>query len=471
MTAATKQVAELAREDPNVFAEYIHERPQAEIHRVMQSWWTLHPDSDIEQHRGIGKTVQAITRCAWDIGKRPDVRIKYVQQSDDEAKKSVRLLKQLLESNRYKEIFPHIEPDRTRWGSHQLSVMGSSDRDATVQASGIFGNAGGRFDIIIFDDICDLKNSVQQPAKREQVKEAYANTWLPMADPSRGIPTQFRRLCTPYHVDDITQEWRRWHEDEGTLLRCPVVDFVSPWSEVFTPDMMKTLRKKGKIAYARAYELVPVSSEILIFPCEWLDAALYVGDIPHDQKRRGKFVAAVDFAFTEKKQDNDPDYSVCLIGWQSSQGHIWVVDMVRTQSSFPDFCRKALSKCAQWNVEKIRAEGNGPQKGLVQQMNREASIPVTPITRDTDKITRAAEKQEFVESGRFHLPARIDGGVRRPIETIRAVYDEMTTFPAGGHDDCVDAAIDLMATKGGSVISPVIRVRNPDRARAAYGVA
>jgi len=114
------------------------------------------------------------------------------------------------------------------------------------------------------------------------------------------------------------------------------------------------------------------------------------------------------------------------------------------------------------------AEANGPQRGLVQQMQTDCSVPIRPLNRDKDKITRASERQGFVESGKLHLP-EADGTVR---SDFRVVFDEMTTFPVGGHDDTVDAVIDLIElTMSFGEPLKVNRIEN-DRSnpRGMYGI-
>ena len=125
--------------------------------------------------------------------------------------------------------------------------------------------------------------------------------------------------------------------------------------------------------------------------------------------------------------------------------------------SFPAFMRDSLARCRQCGVKQGRGEGNGPQKGLVQQANQMAPFPIQPIDRAKDKLSRAVEKQAFVESGRFHIRAEADSaGVLRPVREMQVLYDELVTFPASGHDDCVDASIDLMdmALATGGQIKP-----------------
>ena len=115
------------------------------------------------------------------------------------------------------------------------------------------------------------------------------------------------------------------------------------------------------------------------------------------------------------------------------------------RSTFPDFVARLLPLCEQYGVKAAKAEANGPQRGLVQELNRQTPFPVTGIERTKDKHTRAAELQSFVESGRFHLRAdKVDGVERPATPELQRLYDEMTTLPAGDHDETVDAAMDLM---------------------------
>ena len=460
----------LFRKSPNFFAEWMlsdKNAKQQKIHKRMQQWWTLHPNSYIEQHRGIGKTVQAVLRASWDVGHDPTIRIKVLQQSNDEASKTGRLVRDIMESPRYRAVFPEIEPDPTCWNVTEMRVKhGSMQRDPTFDFKGIFGRAGGRWDCLIVDDICDLRNSVQHPAMRDQVKDALSTTWMPMFDATTGRQCTIRRIGTCYHVDDITAVWRSYHGDKGTLLRNPVIDYVSPWPEVWSANALREWREEnGDIAYARAYELRPISSDVIVFPSEWLDASMY-GSIPYEHSIHGQVIAALDFAFTEKKMKNDPDYSVCLIGWAARAGHLYILDLLRVRASFPDFLKQAIKLMERHQVKRAVAEANGPQMGLVQQANRDSPIPITPMERTTDKITRASEKQAFVKTGRFHLPYGNDGKCSRG---LLPVYDEMTTFPAGGHDDTVDAAIDLMelSMRSKSNAPPVVNIGGP--AKTIYG--
>ena len=443
-TNVTKQLDEndvlaLCRISPTWFCTYVLGFEQAKLHKRLHDHLEQFDNCYIELPRGHGKTSQMAARCAWEIGRNPNVRIKYIQQSDRDASKTTALVKNIIESPKFQAVFPEIKPVKDFWGNTDFKVHCDSwQRDSTMEAKGIFGRAGGRADILLADDICDLRNAIQQPSLREQVKEFWNNNWLPMRDFTEGKKPKTWKIGTCYHVDDITADWRRQHEEDESLLRVPVEGVVSPWPEEITEEQLEDIRKEiGPVAFGRAFELSPISAETMIFSGDWIVSSYYDHQARPDN---GEMVAAFDFAFSDKRAGGDPDYSVCLVAWLGFDNHLYLVDMLRVRATFPDFSRRALGLCNHHGVVRAIGEANGPQKGLVQQMNETSRFPIMPAKRTTDKVTRAASRQAFVEGGRLHFPS--SEGQRMP--AFDALFDEMTTFPIAAHDDSVDACIDLM---------------------------
>lgn len=439
----TSAVIAAARECPDIFAELLGFN-QSGLHSEMQAHLSAHGDAAIGMPRGHGKSVQLGIRQAWEIGRNPAIRIKHIGQTVAKAQEQIRMVVQIMRSEVYGMVFPEIKmlkPDPSTDGSNEIVVKSASmHRDATMQAANIFGRAGGRADLLCGDDVCDLRNSVLIPAEREKVKEAWRNNWLPMRDFSAGRPRTWR-LFTPYHTDDLTAEWKRAGEEDSSLFWRPCRGFQSPWPEVFTPEVLESQRREmGPLGYARAYELVPVSDESLVFRPEWLERGYYPVDPPEDSRANSTIVAAIDWAFTEKRGEKG-DYSVCVIAMIDRNADVWVLECLRIQATFPEFVRRAVDACERLGAALILAEGNGPQAGLCQQLQQGTRIPVRRLTRTKDKVTRASEAQPMVEQGRLHLRCRTDGRLESTQEPIR---DEMVSFPAGEHDDTVDAVCDLL---------------------------
>ena len=460
---AAPAVIAAARRDPNLFIEYVLNLEQAPLHEEMQHHYSAHPEGPcgVGAPRGHAKTVQTCGRVAWEIGHAPAARWKYIQSTDTEAAKSVEFVKNIIESERYRQVFPRIEPDPDMWGKTAFRVVSNEiHRDPTLEARGIFGHAGGRWTDLVADDVCDLENAVRRSALRLQVIEAWHNTWMKM-----GTGDRRRVWCvfTPWHVSDLTAEWRVELARDNRLLWRPCVGTRSPWPGAFSEARLSEERRLNPIAYARAYLLEPLSSKTLVFPAEWLEGSFFE-QLP--QGRDGYWAMLLDFAFTEKddRPGHEPDWSVALVAFVDRFGHGWVHDMLRVRATFPEFKRAAIALGVRWRVKRAKGEATAGQRGLVQQMNEDAPFPVEAIDRISDKVLRASQMQPFVSGGRFHILAVRSGGVLLPVPALRKLYDEMVEFPSGDHDDTVDAAVDVMEmamAAGSAQVRPVKRIENP----------
>lgn len=452
-----------ARENPAAFIALCLGKPVSSLQREMLHHAMTHLSWYAELPRGHAKTSTNSYLAAWWLGVRPETRFKYVSQNDEAASATTRFIREIIRSAAFRATFPSV-----RLKSGEDTVMSWSvtapgiapRRDPSMQGSGVFGRTGGRADVIWFDDICDLRNSVLQPSLRSQVKEAVANIWMPMLDPSASHPSRIWRSATPFHTDDMTSDWRRMHEADSSLLRRPCEGDESPWPEVFTADVLRSKRAEiGAMAYARAYELIPLSSDLLVFRAEWL--GYYKSGA---KPRTTRTIAAIDWGYGRKAQErDDPDYSVCIVGEIDSDKRLYLTDVLRIRESFPVFSRLAAELCERRGVSVVLAEANGPQKGIFDQFTTMTKQPTLAVERASDKHIRAAGAQPFVQSGRLMFPTDASGAI---LPAFQPVVDEMLSFPAGSHDDTVDVVVDLCqeTVRGSLSVADVNvkRIEKPD---------
>ena len=393
-----------------------------------------------EEPRGHGKTVESAILMAWHGGRDPTLRQKIIGSNDTEAIKTAKFIRREIESDLYQEVFPWaaLDPKESAAESFRYLNAGNS-RDPSYEARGVFGRAGGRADRLWADDLSDLRNAILQPAMRARVKEAWANTWLPMLDVGSQQPERLSVWVTgtPWHIDDFTMDQRRKHEAAGTLFRAPCVGLVSPWPEAFTAEILAEYRKElGPTGYARAFELVPLSDDMLVFQPEWI--RLWT-ELP--PQARLTTIAAVDFAYTAKTTGkDDPDWSVCIVAEIGLDGMVFLTDIVRMRAAFPVFRDAVTQMLAQRKVTRCYAEANGPQRGVADTLAEHTRIPIIPMERHTDAMVRATQEQSYIAKGCLHFPSQ-DGQVRPDFAPLR---DEMLTFPAGSHDDCLSACLDIV---------------------------
>lgn len=174
-----------------------------------------------------GKTPHMLGISLYEISENPEIRIGFVCNDDDNAKKRVSALKQYIDRDEdYRALYgDKIIPAKDEWTKHALSVERKSKSvDPTLEAAGITTTGiGGTKDLILFDDPTDLNNSVLSAAKRENVKEMGNGVWLSRLD-ANGVAIL---IGTAWHADDWVhtlinnQEWvwcvQRVSEDIGCI--------------------------------------------------------------------------------------------------------------------------------------------------------------------------------------------------------------------------------------------------------------
>ena len=222
--AASLQI-ELARRDVNAFCEFVFRdsanRPwrQQSFHREWQALLPVEGPARvlIGAPRESAKSSQmAVARVLWELGRNPELRVKIVSATEDLAGNLVAEIQRHIERNpRLQLVFPHLRPNPAGpWTRGVLLVERRGiAKDATVTAHGVLSSAvGSRADLIIFDDVCDFRNAVQQAATRAQVKDAFSEIWVNLLGPTgRAV-----YVATVWHEHDLTMElkghpeWLKW---------------------------------------------------------------------------------------------------------------------------------------------------------------------------------------------------------------------------------------------------------------------
>lgn len=150
-----------------------------------------------------GKTLLAITRIALhEIGQNHNTRIRLVSAIDAEAMKRVASMRRYVTlSPEYRFVYPEVKPaEKSEWNLHQFYVERSSlNQDPTLSAAGVESNeAGGGYDIVMFDDVASRRNMIDLEEKRLKVFEQMSSVWLRRIDPR----TRVVYAGTRWHADD-----------------------------------------------------------------------------------------------------------------------------------------------------------------------------------------------------------------------------------------------------------------------------
>jgi len=156
---------------------------------------------------GHGKTGQIIARALHILGKNTNTRIKILCNNDSTAKARLKVIGQYVEKDKdFHRIFPLCVPEnRERWNAHELIVKRETiSKDASVQSYGVLSSGiGGRTDLLLADDVMDMRNCILQPKLKGQIIDTFFNTWLSRAD---GIDFKVIYIATIWTEDDLSSQ-------------------------------------------------------------------------------------------------------------------------------------------------------------------------------------------------------------------------------------------------------------------------
>ena len=156
---------------------------------------------------GHGKTGQILARGLHELGLNQNNRIKILCNNDSTAKARLNVMGKYIDKDKdFHKIFPSCVPeDKEKWNSHELIVKRTTfSKDASIQCYGVLSSGiGGRTDLLIADDVMDMRNCILQPKLKNQIIETFFNTWLSRAD---GIDFKVIYIATVWTEDDLSMQ-------------------------------------------------------------------------------------------------------------------------------------------------------------------------------------------------------------------------------------------------------------------------
>jgi predicted phage terminase large subunit-like protein len=147
------------------------------------------------------------------------------------------------------------------------------------------------------------------------------------------------------------------------------------------------------------------------------------------------------YADTAMKTAEQNDWSVFECWGRTKTGQAVLIDLHRGKWEAPELLAEARRFWLKHNDQSLatlramKVEDKVSGTGLIQTLRREG-VPILPIQRDKDKVSRAHDAAPFIESGNVLVPEWtpwLDGFMA-----------ECESFPSGAHDDQLDPMFDAI---------------------------
>jgi len=459
-------------EDVNRFIEYIFVDPetrgaveQQDFHEEWQQLITDHDRVLIAAPRGHGKSYQNIGRAIWELGRNHNLRIKILGSGDDKAKEILGLIRENIAKNpKVQEIFPTLQIDVAR-GDTQTKFFVVRDimqRDASVEASGVLSaGAGGRADLLICDDVVDLKNSVINPALREQVINAVKETWFSLVSASGKIVW----ICTPYHVADASHNLRdtgvfkvwwtpaititRHFDDDGNEIideetQQPKVTKTILWPDKWSEEKLKKREQEvGSRVFARQYLLNAMSDDERTFPEVSLEKSFdrtrrYIGE---DIDPEWPTFGGVDLASALGKKNAWT--VIWTLARSPHDNRLYLKNLYRKRMKFPEIMRTLKEQYMEQHWQLCLVENNQFQQAVIDAAEEvDKSIPIESFTTGINKANELVGLPGMAvafEKSQFAIPAALFPLDPDDTSPLAILMNELRTHPGGEFSDTVMA--------------------------------
>ncbi len=419
--------------------------------------------------RDHAKTYAGLILITKRILNNPNLRVLIAQKSREQARKSVRILKDFFTLNK-KVIADFGELKDNPWEADRfyLERKDKQIKDPTVEGVGVMGTiTGGHFDFIFADDILDDVNA-RTELTRSRVSDWFRGTVMGLAEPStqtllaytrkdyRDIYGELQENPMFYHPECRFSIYGN-HNSCGyrAILREPetviprmddngvITEFeIKGDYEVLWPEhrplqwLLQQKYRYGEIYFNREYQNDPSGMRGIFFSDKWLQYWVW----PHEWTKEHEegpyieipeaselsFYLAVDPAIAASKPDSDY-FAVATLALDRLN-HVYLYDTFQSRLDFPAQVKYIVSRAEEIRPRAIYIETTAYQDALAQQVSSLGNLPIVPVKTGTDKKSRAIAVSPMLERGQVY--------VREDMEDFLTQYRE---FPSGRHDDLLDA--------------------------------
>lgn len=405
---------------------------------------------------------------AWHLGHYPHHEFIACSYNIDLARGFSRKVKQILEDPAYGPVFPEtrLDPDNASneaWGLNQ--------QPGGYVAAGVGGGITGKgAHVLLIDDPIKNAEEADSPDTREKIWEWYLSTAYSRLAPGGGVLI----IQTWWHDDDLAgklQALMKSNEDDEYIdqfevIKYPAIaeadEYLHPTTEAIlydpTPeeianDLLIRLRSKGEALHPERYDL----PKLLRIKAQnnggrWWSALYQQNPVPDDggyflkehfrqqalpRLDKCNVYIAFDFAIRDKQQN---DYTVGVVGLQDDNDMLHIADVMRFRSSDSFFIVESiLNLVRKWHNASVLVGFEDGQifrtmESLLSKRMKERQMYFTidVLKPLTDKMVRARPLQGRMQQGMVSFAAGVPW--------FEAMRNEMLRFPAGKHDDQVDAA-------------------------------
>lgn len=397
-----------------LIAEHLQKVERGEIDRLMVN---MPPRS--------GKSELVSKRFpAWFLGRNPGLNVIASSYNQDLARDFGRHVRNIVKSTDFQHIFPGCELSE----DSKAADRWNTNEGGAYVAAGIGTAITGRgADLLLIDD--PIKN--REEADSERIRNSIVDWYSSVAYTRLHKGGRIILVQTRWHEGDLTGHLLTEEEHGGDKWVKLTLPAINEKGEALWPDEfpLSTLERIRSVLVPRdwsaLYQQRPAPDEGSYFKREWFGW----------YEKRPEYLrvyGASDYAVT----DGGGDYTVHVVAGVDADDNLYVLDVWRGQTTSDKWIDAYLKLVQRWKpLMWVEEQGQiiksiGP---FLEKRMREEKIYCRreAFTSVADKPSRSRSIQARSAMGKVFLPHNAPW--------IADFMQELLVFPAGKHDDQVDA--------------------------------
>ena len=388
------------------------------------------------------KTELAVVNfIAWAIGIFPDSHFIHASYSKRLASNNSGKIKALVESEIYQEIFNNISlRDDTKakdeWATRQGGVVYATGSEGTITGYGA-GKLRKTFGGAIVIDDPHKASEASSEVRRENVIEWFRTT---MESRTNSAYTPIIIIMQRLHENDLAG-WllNGGNGEKWENIVIPAINEKGEplWEFRHTLQELRRMEKSNPYVFAGQYMQRPAPLGGGIFKDDWWKFYTVAPNVEY------KIITAD----TAQKVKEHNDFSVFQC-WGVYENNIYLLDQLRgkweapeLKTQFKAFWLKHYGTGTE-TVGRLRSayiEDKASGTGLIQDIKRNENIPVIPVQRNIDKVTRAMDMSPYIASGYVYLPSNVSW-----LSEYLSEFARFTPLMTHEHDDQIDPTLDAI---------------------------
>lgn len=378
---------------------------------------------------------------AWFLGRNPTKKVMMVSHTTDLAVDFGRKVRNLIDVDDYKEIFPDVSLAVDSKSAGRWNTNFGGEYFACGVGSALAGRGA---DLLLVDDPHSEQDIIN--GNFSVFDKAYE--WFTFGARTRLMPGgRVAIVQTRWHMDDLTGRVtndmvKNELADQYEIVEFPAIldaddengkPIKKPlWPEFFDLGALeRTKASMPAFQWNAQYQQQPTAEEASIIKREWW------GIWPHDAPPPVEYVIMSLDAAAEKH--NRADFTA-LTTWgvyfneNENAHHLILLDSIKERLEFPELKAMCMDEYRKWEPDAFIVEKKSAGTAIYQEMRR-MGLPVqeyTPHRGTGDKLARLNSVADIIASGMAWVPA-----TRWADELV----EEIAGFPFMSNDDLVDSTV------------------------------